>query len=306
MFFSPGWPSMNARIFFPLLALIAIRADAVAAHGALSSSAASRQSAAEVEDIGVIAEEGTERDPKSEPAPVQEENRFRLNVGITPQYTTNARLSGNHASSDFLVLPKLEAGYRLPFGKGVAFDTVARLEPGLYARHDERIFVSYSLQSTLEWRPRPGLPRIFVGAEPYRIDGFDGQGRITQAIAVSAGTDWGYGFNDGNSLLFVGYTFSDHFSDPSVDSRINHTATVGYTQMITPKLSGQIYYQYQHDNYQDFGRTDSRHLAGVSISYQIRRNLFTTLGGSFVDNDSTQNRASYQSANVSVGINYQY
>ncbi len=297
---------MNARSLFLLLALAGAGVAPAFAYDGRTVSSSTRQTAGEVEDVGVIAETDGKSDPKAVAPPPPEAKRFRLNIGIRPEWTSNAKHTGNHDSGDFLVMPNIEAGYKLPLGKGFAWDNVARIDSGIYARYDERIFLSYSLQSTLEWRPIPNAPRVFLGAEPYRLDGFDGQGRITQAIALSAGTDWGYGFNNGNSLAFVGYTFTDHFSDPTMDSRISHSGTVGLTHVIMPKLTGQVFYQFQKDNYQNLFRDDSRHIVGLTLSYQIDRHFFATLGGSWVDNDSNQPRASYQSAGVSFGINYQY
>src|SRR6266478_1576624 len=248
---------MKARSFLLLLACASAGAVSVSAYDGRTVSTASRQKPSEIEDVGVIAESDAKGDAKATPPPPAEPSRFRLNVGIRPEFTSNAKLSGSHESGDFLFMPSIEAGYKVPFGKtGFALDTVARLDSGLYVRYDERIFLSESIQSTLEWRPRPNAPRIFIGVEPYRLDGFDGQGRITQAIAASAGTDWGYGFNNGKSLAFIGYTFTEHFSDPSIDKRINHSVTTGLTHVITPKLTGQIYYQYQHDVFQAFDRID--------------------------------------------------
>jgi hypothetical protein len=31
---------------------------------------------------------------------------------------------------------------------------------------------------------------------------------LTQAIGFSAGTDWGYAFNNGKSLFFIGYSYT--------------------------------------------------------------------------------------------------
>jgi hypothetical protein len=272
-------------------------------------SSTTRQTGAEVEDIGVIAESSATVDAKGDgkstpppPAP----SRLRLNVGVSPRFTSNAQLSGDHKSADFLLLPNLEAGYKVPFGHGFALDNIARIESGVYARYDERTFIGYSWQSTLEWRPKPGLPRLFVGAEPYRLDRFNSQDCITQAVALSAGTDWGYGFNNGNSLFFIGYAFTDHLSDPDIDSRINHSVTTGVAHLFTKRLLGQVYYQYQHDNYQSLSRDDDRHVTGVSLTYQLDRHWFATLSASLADNDSTQRKASYQSAGAGFSINYQY
>jgi hypothetical protein len=271
----------------------------------------SNQSSSEVEDIGAVGE-GPGRDASkdgkdSKSAPPPPPSKWSFNFDARANFTTNARLSGNHASNDFIFFPNLGAEYKTPLGHGFAFDSLTRIESGIYADHTERAFVGYSQTDTIEYRLKPNLPRIFIGVEPYRYDGFDGQGRITEAIGTSVGTDYGYGFNNGNSLLFVGYSYTDYFSDPEMDNRLTHTATVGFSQVIRPKLIMQAYYQYVHDLYPDTGRRqDSRNELGINFTYQQTKNLFWTLSGTFVDNDSNQLRASYQSAGLSLGLNYQY
>lgn len=270
----------------------------------------SNQSSSEVEDIGVVGEgpaTDASKDGKSTPPPQPPPSKWSFNIDARANFTTNARLSGNHASNDFIFFPNLGAEYKTPLGLGFGFDSITRIESGIYADHTERAFIGYSQVDTLEWRPKPNLPRIYIGFEPYRYDGFDGQGRITEALGTSVGTDYGYGFNNGNSLLYVGYSYTDYFSDPEVDNRLTHTATVGFSQVIRPRLIMQIYYQYVHDTYPDAeDRQDSRHEAGLNFTYQQSQHLFWTLSGTFVDNDSNRVRASYQSAGVSLGLNYQY
>ena len=183
----------------------------------------------------------------------------------------------------------------------------AASSPGIYADHNDRTFIGYSVTNTLEWRPRPNLPRIYIGVEPYRYDRFDGQGRITEAIGTSVGTDWGYGFNNGNSLLSVGYSYTDYFSDPQRDTRLSHAAIICYSQVLSQKLTLQVFYQYVHEFYPSFhDRQDSRNVVGVNLIYQISRRLFTTVGASFVDNDSNRALSAYQSAGFNLGLNYQF
>jgi hypothetical protein len=277
--------------------------------GTSISGQASRQSADEVEDIGVIQEtESVTTDGKSskEVAPPEARTKFRFNVGARASYTSNAQLSGNHSSSDVIFMPSLEAGMRTNLGRGFGFDAVARVESGIYADYHDRTFVGYSVQTTLDYRPRPHLPRIYIGAEPYRYDSFDRGERITQAIGVSAGTDWGYAFNQGNSLLTLGYNFTEYFSDPTVDTRSTHRGVIGITHTLRPQLYAQLFYQYQWSDYENVDREDSRHIASLSFIWQINRHLFANLSGTFVDNDSDQLRASFQSAGASVGLSWQF
>jgi hypothetical protein len=256
------------------------------------------QTASDIQDIGEISE-------SSETASASP-GKFRFNAGVRAQYTSNGRLSGNHGSSDVIWFPTFEAGYNVGLGRGFAFDALLRIESGLYTRNTERTYVGYSLQSTLEWRPKPNLPRIFVGVEPYRYDASDSRDLLTEAIGLSAGTDWGYAFNRGRSLFFIGYTFTNYFSDPYIDTRGTHSALIGISHQLGKNLFSQLYYQYQYVDFENISRRDSRNVVGLSFTWQIDEHLSSTLTGSFVDSDSTQDHASYQSAGASIGLNYRF
>ncbi len=264
--------------------------DGKAVHSLRTS--ASQQSATSVEDLGEITEE----------APV----KFRSDISTVANYTSNAKLSGNHGSGDFLFFPTIEGGVNVKLGKQFTFDLDTKVESAVYARFDERSFVGYSATATLDWRPKPNLPRIYIGAEPYRYDRFDTGDLITQAVGLTTGTDWGFSFNDGNTLAFVGYSFTHYYADPGIDERNQHRAVVGITHHIAQRVYGQVVYSYQHSDYDNVDRTDSRHIAAVNFSYQINRHLFATASASFVDNDSTQLRSSYQSTGASLGLTWQF
>jgi hypothetical protein len=269
---------------------------------------AASQTADEIEDIGEIAETSSETvDGKTvgEPEP-DLRSKFRLSASTRATYTSNAQLSGNHGSGDFLFFPTIEGGFNTMLRNGFTFDVAARIDSGLYARYDERAFIGYGLTTTLDWRPKPNAPRLFISAEPYRYDNFDKGGKLTQAIGMAAGTDWGIPFNNGNSMAFVGYNFTHYLSDPSMDSRNAHRAVVGVTHTIRPQVYGQMLYAFNYDNYTDFDRRDFRHVIAANLTWQVNRHLFTTLSGTFIDNDSDQLRASYQSAGAALQLTWQF
>ena len=110
----------------------------------------------------------------------------------------------------------------------------------------------------------------------------------------------------GNSLAFIGYNFTHYFSDPSVDNRGVHRAVVGVAHQFKPQLTGQIFYAYEFSDYEDVDRHDSRHVVAANMVYQFNRHLFGNVGGSFIDNDSTQDRASYQAVVGSLGLTWQF
>lgn len=269
----------------------------------------SGQTAAEIEDIGEIVATDTETidpDGKTVAAPPGPRTEFRLTASTRGQYTSNAILSGNHGSGDFLFFPTIEGGFHTDLRNGFSLDMVARVESGLYSRYDDRSFVGYGGTATFDWRPRPTAPRIFIGMEPYRYDNFDIGGLLTQAIGFTAGTDWGIPFNQGNSAGFIGYNFTHYLSDPDIDTRNAHRTVIGLVHTIRPQLYGQLFYSFNYDQYTSFDRRDFRHILGANVTWQVNRHLFATLSGSFIDNDSDQEHASYQMAGAALQLTLQY
>jgi hypothetical protein len=264
---------------------------------ARAGTASSNQTAKEIEDLGVIEAAG----PDEVGAP-----KFRASVQVRGEFTTNAKLSGNHSSGDLITFPQVEVGFNLPMRHNFSFDIAAKIESGIYADHQDRGFIGYSIISTLDWRPKINWPRIYVGAEPYRYDSFDTGDRITQAIGLTAGTDWGYAFNKGYSMAFVGYSFSDYYADPSIDDRGQHRAIIGVSHQFNQRIVGTLFYQFSYSDYHNVDRSDYRNLLGATLTYQFTRGIFGSLTTSFADNDSSQDFASYQAFNIGLGVNVQF
>ena len=274
-----------------------LRAEDGRVYSHRSSARPVRQSAQEVEDIGEIgADKGSAGFAHS---------KFRVGVTAREQFTTNAKLTGNHGSHDFIFLPTIDVGYNTELGKHFTFDISGKLESALYARNDERSFYGYSALATLDYRAAANLPRLYVGAEPYRYLSYDTGDRITQAIGLNVGTDWGKSFNEGHSVLFVGYTFTAFFADPGSDDRRQHSIVLGIAHSFTGRLTGSLYYSWQYSDF-DIDRRDSRNIVGGSLIYQFAENWFGSATTTFVDTDSTQDRASYQSFGASLGVTSQF
>ena len=252
-----------------------------------------KQTADEIEDIGVISES-------------KSQSKWRVNASGRAQYTSNAILSGNHGSDDFLFLPTVEVGYHTPLGKQFSFDLSAKIESAIFGEHSDRSFVGYSAVATLDYTYKPGLPRVYATVEPYRYDAFDSGELATQAVGFTGGVDWGRGFNAGRSLVFAGYSFSGYIADPSIDSRTAHRAVLGLAHQIRSNLTGQAYYAYQYSDYTDFGRNDHRNVIAGNLIYQFADHFFGTLNASWVNNDSTQNHGSYQGVGAGLGLTLQY
>jgi len=261
-----------------------------------SSAREARQSPEEIEDIGEIVGDKGAGFSRS---------KFRASVTTREQFTTNAQLSGNHLSGDFVFLPSVEVGYSTDLGQHFRFDLSGRLESALYARFDERSFYGYSAVATLDYRPKPDAPRVYVTAEPYRYVSYDTGDRITQALGFGVGTDWGRSFNGGRSLFYAGYSFMVFLADPGVDDRTQHSIVLGLAHAFTARLTGQVFYSWQHSDF-DIDRTDSRHIVGSNLLYQFARDWFGSITMSFVDTDSTQDFSSYQAFGASLGVTRQF
>ena len=282
------------RAPFLFLIPLAFSAFASAHAGAMSAS----QSAKEIEDLGVIeaAQEGADA---GKPA-------FRSSVQFRTEFNTNAKLSGNHSSGDLIFFPQIEVGFNTPLPHHFSFDIAAKVESGIYTQNQESGFIGYSIISTLDWRPKLNWPRIYVGAEPYRYDSFDTGDKITQAVGVTAGTDWGYGFNKGYSMAFVGYSATNYFADPSLDNRSQHRVIVGVTHQFNERLVGSLFYQFSFTDFQNVDRSDYRHLLGANLNYQFTKSIFGSATTSFASQDSSQEFASFQSFSLSLGVTVQF
>lgn len=288
---------MKFRPIFGLGALLVFPAVALfAGTGETHTYTASSQSDETKEDIGDIHPEGTGSIL----------SRFRATASMRGEYTSNARLSGNHGSSDFLYLPTMEVGFNQPFGHGISLDISTRAETVVYASNHDRGFWGFSGAATLDYRYRTNLPRIYVGVEPYRYVGFDTGDSVAEALALTTGVDHDWAINKGRSLIFAGYNFTNYYASPSLDDRDTHRVILGFTHQFRPALFGQIFYSYQYTDYQTVSRHDSRNIAGLSVTYQFTQHLFTSLFVNFVDSDSSLGAASYQGVNGGLGLTYQF
>jgi hypothetical protein len=282
--------TMLRRLFF-LATLLA----AVSAPAGTKVSRDSGMTARQIEDLGEIVE------PDEDLA-----GRTRASVAIRNEFTSNATLSGNHGNNDYIFLPTLEAGYTLPLSPAWSLDFAAKVEFGLYANHDERSFAGYSVKTTLDYHPFANGPRFYAAIEPHRYDSFDTGDRLTQGIAFTTGTDYGYAFNAGRSLLFTGYSYTGTVADPTIDTRHAHRVVIGLAHQFRQDLTAQLFYAWQYSDFINYDRHDSKHVIGLNLIYQLSQSWFATLTGAWVDNDSDVNPATFQSASGAIGVQYQF
>lgn len=241
--------------------------------------------------------------------------RIRFTSSLYGEFVSNAQSIGSHDSPDFLLIPTVSASVEQPIGHGLSLDFTARSEAFIYARYDELSFWGFSGSIFGRYQPTKEWPTIYAGIEPYwyssirdgnRVSQITTGSQISNAVAVSVGIEKDWAFNRDQTVLFVGYNFSDYFSSPSSDNRTSHRATVAVTHQIRPSLFGQLFYSYQYSDYLDIDRRDSRNFAGVNFIYQFDENWFARASAYFVDNDSSQSISSYQTLGVGLAVGYNF
>lgn len=264
---------------------------------AASGGGGTQLSASEKEDVGDI-------------HPEAEQNTFlkhlRGDLQVRGDYVTNAKLLGDHSSSDFITFPTAEAGYNTPLGHGFTLDLVARSESAIYSEYDNRSFWGFSGSGFLDWRYKPNAPRIFAGVEPYYYSAWESGRRLSEAMVFSTGIDHSYVFNKNRTLLTIGYKFSEHFAAPSLDDRDVHRVILGITHEFKPRFYGQLFYQYQFSDYTNESRRDSRNIVGTNFIYEFTAHLYGSAGADYIDNSSTQRLAKYQDFTAHAGLTLQF
>jgi len=295
---------MKARLIPSLLLVLGVCRPLLAQDGKTytyhtsgSIAQMSKQSAQEIEDIGEIDEKGGRSALR---------DKLRFNLDIRTAFTTNALLQGNHGSSDVLFLPTVEAGYHTALSEHFNFDIDTKIETAVYSRFQDHGFVGFSAPVTLEYHIKPGLPRFYATIEPYRYNTFDTGQLQTEAVGFSGGTDYGIAFNGGRTLGFVGYSFSDYLSDPNIDTRLVHRVVAGFAHQIRSNLTAQLYYVYQYSDYTDFNRSDSKNTVAGNLIYQFNEHWYGSLTTSFINQESTQDHAGYQSFSTTLGLSWHF
>jgi hypothetical protein len=294
---------MRIRFLFSLVAVVGIAGVVRAQDGKTATFTSgtilqnAKQSAAEVEDIGEIEEQGTATSLR---------DKLRFSVDIRSAYTTNALLNGNNNHSDVLFLPTVDAGFHTPLDNHFALDMDTKVESAIYSRFQDRGFVGYDYLGTLDYHIKPGLPRFYASVENYLYNTFSTGHLQTEAVGFVGGTDYGIAFNGGRTLGFLGYSFTDYLADPQIDTRLVHRAVAGFAHQLRSNLTAQIYYVYQYSNYLDIDRSDSKHTVSGALIYQFNDHWFGSLTTSYIDQGSTQNHASYQAFSTALGLSLHF
>lgn len=257
-----------------------------------TSRGAAEQPASVIEDLGDIR-------PLADKSLLQ---ILRVSVALRGEYVSNALSAGNHGTGDFLLLPSIHGAFDQPLGHGLSLSVNARIESFIYSKFDESSFWGIGGSLFLNYQPTKDSIRIYAGIEPSWYASIRTGDQLAESLAISAGVQKEWAFNRDQTVFFVGYSFSDHFSFPSADNRNSHRFTTSVTHQLRPSLHAQLYYSYQCSDYTSASRHDSRNLAGLNFVYQFGNRWSGNATAYFVDNDSTATRASYQTVGIGLGV----
>ncbi len=256
----------------------------------------------EAQELNMVQEERGEVVELGTPsAQTLKTKHFRVSVTMNIEHQSNAILDPDHNRDDWVFLPAIEVGYNVELGKGFSLDISARADLARYLRHEESTYWGPSGTLQLEYRPRPDLPRLYVGGQAYRYDLIDPAEEITRAGAVIAGTDKTWVFNEGRSLFSAGYQFARYFASPRIEDRDAHTLFASFTQQVWGQLYFQASYAWQFTIFENQDRTDARHITSVGFLYAFNNDSILRLYASYQRNDSTNPYADYENFTTGLG-----
>ena len=145
--------------------------------------------------------------------------KLRITTSLRAEYVSNALSIGNHGSGDFLLVPSLNAAFDQPLSNGLSLSFNARAESYLYSKFDQASFWGFSGSAFLNWQPTRDSVRIYAGVEPYWYASVRTGAQLAEALGISAGVQKEWAFNRDQTVLFLGYHFSNYVSSPPADNR---------------------------------------------------------------------------------------
>lgn len=230
---------------------------------------------------------------------------FHVGVHSDVEYQSNADLDGNSGKGSAVWFPSTELGLRWKIAPKWSLDSTAGASAGLYSSAEEQNFWGVTSNTVLKYSLGRNLPFFYAGPDLYRYQSFDTGDEISRGVAPKAGMGYSYRIEKSKTNIFSDIRYQHHFVSPSDRNRDQDRDTVrvmlGLTQQIADNLFVQGYYEYRFSDYTSFGREDSRNTVGASLIWEATRNLSLRLNTSFIDNDSTDEIAQFQTINTGMG-----
>jgi Putative beta-barrel porin 2 len=229
--------------------------------------------------------------------------RYHFGIFNDVEYQSNANLEGNGGKGSAVWFPGLEAGVVWNFAQRWSWESAVSAEAGIYSSLENQDYWGVNLRNQLKFTLDKKLPFLYAGPDLYRYQSFDTGDEISRAVAPKVGLGYGYLFQDTQTNLFSDIRYQHHFVTSAADtSRDTIRVLAGVTQQLVQNVFLQGYYEYRFSDYEDaFGREDSRHTFGGSLIWEATRNLSLRLNTSFIDNDSTDANAAFQTINTGLG-----
>jgi opacity protein-like surface antigen len=229
--------------------------------------------------------------------------RYHFGIFSDVEYQSNANLDGNSGKGSAVWFPGAEAGLIWKLSPQWSVESTASAEAGIYSSVEEQDFWGVSLRSNLKYRPGANLPYIYAGPDFYRYQSFDTGDEISRAVAPKVGIGYGHLFDRTKTYLFSDLRYQHHFVTSEADTnRDTVRVMLGLTQQLVESWFVQGYYEYRFSDYDDgFKRQDSRHTLGASLIWEATKNLSLRLNTSFIDNDSNDPNAQFQTINTGMG-----
>lgn len=234
-------------------------------------------------------------------APPAKELHFRATVSMNIEHQSNAVLDPDRNIDDWVFLPAVEIGYNQPLGHGFSLDISGRADFAIYQRHNEFTYWGPSGTLLVDYRPRPDLPRAYVGGQLYRYDLFNPSQEITEAGALIAGVDNTWSFQDGKTLLSAGYQFARYWASPNYDDRSTHALFATVTRQLWGSLYAQASYSWLYTSFAGQDRGDSRHTVSLGLIYAFTNDIYLRLYASYLRNESSNPFADYENFTTGIG-----
>jgi hypothetical protein len=226
--------------------------------------------------------------------------RSRLSIDNELAYQSNAEFDGRGGESDFVWFPSVAGSATYRVSDLLSIEGRAALQSGVYADLTELDFWGV----TGEVLARRGLGAdwsVYGGVEAYDYQALENGDSLSRALAPAAGFTYQRYYAASRTSAFADIGVKHRYTNPASDERDEFKLALGVTRQIADQVYAQGYYEYRYANYEEGGREDQRHFLGASLIYLFSDSLRASLGVSFIDNNSNQPGADYQTFNAGLG-----
>jgi hypothetical protein len=217
------------------------------------------------------------------------------------EYQTNADLNGRAGEGSLVYFPA--AGVKMDYRLKPTLSLTGRVqaEAGIYDDVPDRDFWGVSGDARLNYRPQGRGTTLYIGSEAHNYESLKAEGHLSGGVAPLAGIGYVRYLPRASTHVFADVHGQYHFTTSEASERVQYTASIGATRLLTSNVYLQGYYATSHADYEDTDRRDRRNIIGLNLVYSPRDTLQLRTGVTFIDSDSTLPAAEYQSVNYGLG-----